>query len=112
MVQATRIRERERMKEYITHQGCLMKYIANELDDPTQEDCGICVNCNQVLLPTKPCDETIHKALEYLHQDYVVIDPRKRWPKDIELSKNKQNNPSIVIPREEVLEQGKTLGIS
>lgn len=110
MVQATRIRERERMKEYITHQGCLMKYIANELDDPTQEDCGICVNCNQVLLPTKPCDETIHKALEYLHQDYVVIDPRKRWPKDIELSKNKQNNPSIVIPREEVLEQGRALG--
>jgi len=33
-VQATRIRERERMKTYISHDGCLMRFIANELDDP------------------------------------------------------------------------------
>lgn len=110
MVQATRVRERERMKEYISHQGCLMRYIANELDDPTQEDCGICVNCNHGLLPTKPREETIQKALEYLHQDYVVIDPRKRWPSDIQLSMNKQRNPSINIPQEEVLEQGRAIG--
>lgn len=110
MVQATRIRERERMKEYITHQGCLMRYIANELDDSTEENCGICVNCNHELLPTKPREETVQKALEYLHQDYIVIDPRKRWPNDIELSINKKNGPSIVIPKEEVLEQGRALG--
>lgn len=109
-VQATRIRERERMKTYISHEGCLMRFIANELDDPTAQDCGICVNCNQSLLPTKPSLSTVQKALEFLHQDCVVIDPRKRWPKGLELSVNLQSNPTIMIPKGEVIEQGRALG--
>lgn len=109
MIQATRIQERERMKEYIAHPGCLMRYIANELDDHTEEDCGICANCHHGLLPEKPAEETIHKALEYLHQDYVVIDPRKRWPSEMALSMNAQRQPTIVIPKEETIEQGRAL---
>ena len=109
-VQATRIRERERMKTYISHDGCLMRFIANELDDPTTQDCGICVNCRQGLLPTKPSQDTVQKALEFLHQDYVIIDPRKRWPNGLELSVNLQSKPTIVIPKGEVIEQGRALG--
>ena len=108
-VQATRIREREKMKTYISHEGCLMRFIANELDDHTTQDCGICVNCNQGLLPTKPSQDTVQKALKFLHQDYVVIDPRKRWPNGLELSVNLKNKPTIIIPKEEVIEQGRAL---
>lgn len=109
-VQATRVRERERMKAYIAHKGCLMKFIANELDDSTGQDCGICVNCQQGLLPTQPSPETVDKALEFLQQDYVVIDPRKRWPQGLELSVNDECEPSVRIAPEEVIEQGRALG--
>ncbi len=109
-LQAIRIQERERMTAYISHTGCLMKFIANELDDHTSEDCGICACCNHGLLPTEPLEETVHKALEFLHQDYVIIDPRKRWPNGLELSVNSQNKSTIVIPKEQVIEQGRALG--
>jgi ATP-dependent DNA helicase RecQ len=109
-VQATRIRERDRMITYISHDGCLMRFIANELDDPTTQDCGICVNCRQGLLPIKPSQGTVQKALEFLHQDYVIIDPRKRWPNGLELSVNLQSKPTIVISKGEVIEQGRALG--
>lgn len=110
MVQKCRIRERERMKEYITHDGCLMQFIANELDDDGAYPCGICVNCNNGLLNTKPRQESIKKALEFLHQDYVVINPRKRWPAGLELSVNQKGDQTVVIPRDQINEQGRSLG--
>ena len=109
MIKDCRIQERDRMKEYIQHKGCLMQFVTRELDDPNSEPCGICANCQNGLLPDKPKPETIQKALEYLQQDYVIIDARKRWPSGIELSVNAQNQPTTVIPKEEILEQGRAL---
>ena len=42
----TRYDELASFKEFLRTDGCLMKYIADELDAPdAKEHCGICANC-------------------------------------------------------------------
>lgn len=104
-----RIRERERMRAYLSYEGCLMNFITNELDDDSSQDCGICFNCRGELLPTKPTPANINKALTFLNQDYAVIPPRKRWPSGLPLSFNKKNRPTTKIESEFLIRQGRAL---
>tara|TARA_B100002052_G_scaffold15798_1_gene12627 strand:+ start:12655 stop:14790 length:2136 start_codon:yes stop_codon:yes gene_type:complete len=82
-IKKIRINERQRMKEYIYCESCLMKFIITELDDPNPEECGICSNCKKDYFPREASQENIFKALKFLNQDHQVIDPRKRWPAGI-----------------------------
>ena len=102
-IKSIRIHERERIKEYIQCTSCLMKFITEELDDPNPQECNICSKCDTDHFPIEASQENIFKALEFLNQDYQLIDPRKRWPTEI--------FTSTIIPFNEHIEQGRAMCI-
>ena len=40
-----RLLELEQMRRYVSHDGCLMEFLARALDDPSAQRCGRCMNC-------------------------------------------------------------------
>lgn len=100
-IKNTRITERQRMKDYIITDDCLMEFITTELDDPKSTECGICSNCSDWEFSISISQENTFKALEFLNQDYQLIEPRKRWPSNI--------FDSTVIPAELHIEQGRSM---
>ena len=101
-IKQMRINERQRMKEYINCESCLMKFIITELDDPRPEECGICSNCKKDYFAREASQENIFKALKFLNQDHQNIDPRKRWPNGI-------FDGSTLIPTDLHLKQGRAM---
>ena len=72
--------EWEELQKYHSSNDCLMKFLANALDDPFADNCGKCVNCEpsnrlDVSVPDDLCD----KAESFLKHRYVKIKPRKRF---------------------------------
>jgi ATP-dependent DNA helicase RecQ len=79
-----RYAELRRMQAYVREGGCLMQYIAQELDDPNPKQCGRCKNCTGVESKFQPDPEHIIKAQTFLrHGQPLVIAPRKRWIKGL-----------------------------
>ncbi len=80
--QVTRQRrqELERMRAFVTHDGCLMAFIARELDDPDAAPCGRCANCAGDLAPRTVSDAMTRKAIAFLQREHRPIEPRRQWP--------------------------------
>ncbi len=77
----TRRNEQQQMKEYMHHEGCLMEFLEQSLDDPDPEECGKCVNCDSDLLLSEEIDDDLANcAAIFLKRSYQPIEPRKRWP--------------------------------
>ncbi len=79
----TRIRRQEQaeMQRYMEHDGCLMQFLQEALDDPHAKPCGQCASCNGRPLIPVAFDETIaREAALFLQRSEVVIHPRKQWP--------------------------------
>ena len=79
----TRIRRQEQrqMQEYMEHQGCLMAFLQNALDDPSSQNCGKCMNCNPDFLLLELYDDGLaNRAALFLRRSYQPIEPRKQWP--------------------------------
>jgi ATP-dependent DNA helicase RecQ len=74
--------EMEQMRQYIDHKGCLMRFIAEALDDPTPIDkCGSCKNCAQNVSKFEPNPSDVEMARGFLRQGKpLLVEPRKRWP--------------------------------
>ncbi len=73
--------EQKQMQEYMLHQGCLMSFLAQTLDDPTTQDCGKCKNCNPSLLLTEQYDDNLaNQAAIFLCRSYQPLQARKQWP--------------------------------
>jgi ATP-dependent DNA helicase RecQ len=73
--------EQAQMQAYMTHQGCLMQFLAQALDDPNPQACGRCKSCNQdLLLPEGYNDVLANRAALFLKRSYQPIEPRKKWP--------------------------------
>jgi ATP-dependent DNA helicase RecQ len=85
--QVTRQRydEMEQMKAYINHEGCLMRFIAQTLDDPTDvQPCGRCKNCRQSQSKFQPNPREVEAARRFLRGGKpLLFEPRKRWPSDL-----------------------------
>jgi len=77
-----RYAELEQMKAYIRHDGCLMRFIAAALDDPTPvQPCGRCKNCRHSQSKFKPDIRAIEAAADFLRQGKpILFKPRKLWP--------------------------------
>ena len=76
-----RKQEQRQMQEYMKHQGCLMVFLQNALDDPNSQNCGKCKNCNpDLLLPEQYDDKIANRAALFLRRSYQPIEPRKQWP--------------------------------
>lgn len=70
--------EWEQLQNYAVHSECLMRFLAEALDDPLADDCGKCANCDPAsALAFDVPKQLAIKALEFLKHRYVKIKPRK-----------------------------------
>lgn len=68
------------LEQYHASKDCLMKFLAEELDDPHKQTCGRCENCMpSAKLPTSVEPELIEEANDYLRHRYIKIKPRKEF---------------------------------
>jgi len=75
-----RWQELERIHGFVETKGCLMEYIARELDDPHAGPCGRCANCAGMILSPFVDSNHLQKAKRFLKGYYLMIPPRKIWP--------------------------------
>jgi ATP-dependent DNA helicase RecQ len=101
-VREVRIAERERMAELVTSSSCLMELLRTELDDPDASPCGRCANCAGPFAPMTVEPTELRAALEFLERSYRPIEPRKRWPAEMDGRKRG-------IPPEHQLHEGRSL---
>ena len=95
-----RRREQQRMRDYMKHEGCLMKFLQLELDDAAPQDCGRCGNCSSERFPNViPNPSQIHQAGLFLKRNHQTICPRKQWPANVRL----RDFPSMGITIPELL---------
>ena len=75
--------EADLMRRYARGEGCLMAYLQQALDDPSEAACGRCSVCTgQLPSPGRsPSDGSKAAARAYSRGIDVVIEPRKLWPK-------------------------------
>jgi ATP-dependent DNA helicase RecQ len=79
-VSEARQREQQAMLAYLDTDGCRMRYLREQLDDPAAEDCGRCDNCGGLELPTDVSPAAVEAAQQRLARPGVVVEPRKMWP--------------------------------
>ncbi|MBI1278331.1 MAG: RecQ family ATP-dependent DNA helicase [Anaerolineaceae bacterium] len=74
--------ELQQMEAYIQHKGCLMRFIAEALDDPTNvQPCGRCKNCRNSQSKFVPDPKVVDVARRFMREGRpIVIEPRRRWP--------------------------------
>lgn len=81
VITAIRRQEQAQMREYMVHQGCLMAFLAEALDDSAPQSCGKCKNCNQgKLLSEEYGADLANRAALFLRRSFQPIEPRKQWP--------------------------------
>ena len=82
-----RQQEQLQMINYVNHQDCLMRFLAEKLDDPYQaEDCGRCSNCQKRdLFEIEIKQDDIIKAEQFVRLKPLWIAPRKIFPHSKEL---------------------------
>lgn len=70
--------EWEQLQSYSSHDGCLMRFLAEALDDTLAEDCGKCAVCDPAsILNFNVSRQLVLEAGEFLKYRYVKIKPRK-----------------------------------
>jgi ATP-dependent DNA helicase RecQ len=76
-----RRREQDAMERYgVVSNGCLMRALQIELDDPLAGDCGRCAVCAGPRFDEPLERETVVEAQEHLRSRPLELDPRKQWP--------------------------------
>ena len=66
------------IQDYLQHDGCLMQFLAEQLDDTVATACGKCANCNpELVLDETYTQATGHAAVEFLGNVLIEITPRK-----------------------------------
>lgn len=86
---ARRHREQDRITDYARGTKCLMMYVAEELDDPTAQECGKCSVCiGRPLVPRSVPAEFVDAAANFVREDgekparkRATKKRRKRTPK-------------------------------
>jgi ATP-dependent DNA helicase RecQ len=76
---AVRRAELATMRAYQAHPGCLMEFLARQLDDPAAAPCGHCANDGGDRLPREVDPDLVHAAMTFLRRDLRPIAPRRQW---------------------------------
>jgi len=79
-VREAREREQRAMLDYLDTDGCRMRFLREQLDDPEAADCGRCDNCGGFSLDVAVSTSALEEAESRLARPGVVIEPRKMWP--------------------------------
>lgn len=86
-ITALRRAELAQMQQYVGHRGCLMEFLGRALDDPDAKPCGVCANCQGKGISRHTPAELVQDAAESLGRVDILLEPKKRWPQDMILSK-------------------------
>ncbi len=95
--------ELQQMRDYIKYPDCLMRFIAQALDDPTNvQPCGRCKNCRKSQSKFMPDARIVDVARRFLREGRpILIEPRKRWPSGLPGMKRtiieQVNQPGIAL---------------
>ncbi len=79
-VAAARRDEQAAMLAYVATDGCRMRFLREQLDDPDAADCGRCDNCGGVALVAEVSGAALQEAGDRLRRPGVTLAPRKMWP--------------------------------
>ncbi|MHC4954640.1 MAG: RecQ family ATP-dependent DNA helicase [Planctomycetota bacterium] len=79
-VNARRVDELARMRDFLQTSDCLMEFIGRELDDPGARPCGVCAQCAGPIVDPGVDEQLVRSAAEFLRHTELPIEPRKRWP--------------------------------
>ncbi len=79
-VAAARREEQAAMLAYVATDGCRMRFLREQLDDPDAADCGRCDNCGGVRLSAEVSGVALQEADDRLRRPGVTIASRKMWP--------------------------------
>src|SRR3954471_23704309 len=79
-VTEAREREQRAMLDYIATDGCRMRFLREQLDDPEAAICGRCDNCGGLSLSADVSAAAVEEAGARLARPGVPIEPRKMWP--------------------------------
>ncbi len=71
--------EQQAMVDYFHTTGCRMRFIANLLDDPAADDCGICDNCTGDTDVRQPSVELAAAAERFLLTRPIEVSPKKMY---------------------------------
>ena len=97
--------EQQAMVDYFHTTDCRMKFVANLLDDPVADDCGICDNCTGDAAGSAPPSVELTAAAEqFLRTRPIGFTPKKMYLDD-ETGGRKR------IPAEELVEEGRVLSM-
>jgi ATP-dependent DNA helicase RecQ len=79
-VTALRRAEQQAMAAYGVDGRCLMRVLAEELDDPDPRDCGRCSVCTAPRFATPPDPALVELAQRHLRSRPIELDPKKMAP--------------------------------
>jgi ATP-dependent DNA helicase RecQ len=74
--------EQERMRDYLSHDACLMAFLQEELSDASENivPCGRCAPCRGAsLLPGEPAAALQEAAAAFLRHGDRIVEPRASW---------------------------------
>jgi ATP-dependent DNA helicase RecQ len=103
-VTAARRAEQQSMVDYFHTTDCRMRFIANLLDDPSVDDCGVCDNCTESPGHRDLPIELVAEAETFLRQRPISLVAKKMFIDPEQGSRRK-------IPEGERLEDGRVLSI-
>ncbi|WP_205701468.1 RecQ family ATP-dependent DNA helicase [Herpetosiphon llansteffanensis] len=72
-----RSQEWQAIQAYVDTPNCLMRYLAEALDDLHSSDCGRCANCRGSVFDNQPTATLINQAARFLRHSEQVLEPRK-----------------------------------
>ncbi len=75
-----RRREQSRMNAYMDARGCLMQFLAEELNDPEAAPCGKCANCTGEHVGAAYAADLAEEAARFLESLSLSFDLKKQWP--------------------------------
>ncbi|TFH18492.1 MAG: RecQ family ATP-dependent DNA helicase [Acidimicrobiales bacterium] len=103
-VTAERRLEQLSMVDYFHTTECRMRFIANLLDDPASDDCGICDNCADNADVRSPSVELTAAAERFLRSRPIEVAPKKMYLDADSGGRRK-------IPATELIEDGRALAM-
>ncbi len=105
--------ERRNMDEYVNASGCLMKFLCDTLESPSEDtSCDRCANCRPDLRLPDAVDPSLEQAAAILlRKSHVPISPRVRWVDAESAITRFELVRNSVIPPELRMAEGRALSL-
>lgn len=90
--------EMARFQRYVEHDGCLMSFLRNNLEDYTDETCGLCQHCRPELRLSEEYDQEIaEEARTFLRNRHIPFFPKTQDPTGEDIPDNLQAEKGLAL---------------